>query len=255
MNKKFYVWLLAGCLLFGSAIFVQAQEEADEPMWETIMLTPDNTKLKVLAENLRKHNQQYHSEGAHDATVYTINTGPNTGKIVWMMGPLKFTDLDTRPAEGGHDENWRDNIMPNVKKLSHGEYWQGDNKLSNTSMMTGDPSVYPIVFVRYWKVDIDHGHNVEHMLKMVSETVKAMEGENPWGVYYNLFRQGDMGRHIATVGFSKNWAEYDEDPKFKKTFLKVHGEDSWDGFVRNMDLTFEDSWDEIWTYSKEMSGD
>ena len=224
-------------------------------MWETIMLTPDNTKLKVLAENLRKHNQKYHSEGAHEATVYTINTGPNTGKIVWMMGPLKFTDLDSRPAEGGHDEDWRDNIMPNVKKISHGEYWQGDSKLSNTTMMTGDASAYPIVFVRYWKVNAEHSYNVEHMLSIISKTVKAMEGENPWGVYYNLFRQGDMGRHIATVGFSKNWAEYDEDPKFKKTFEAQFGEDKWDSFIRSMDHVLDDSWDEIWTYSKEMSGD
>ena len=254
MNKRFIVMLLALCMTLGVVPMLYGQDDAAEPMWETIMLTPDNTKLKVLAENMRAHNQKYHKEGAHQSTVYTISTGPNTGKIIWMMGPLKFADLDTRPAEGGHDEDWRDNIMPYIKKMSHGEYWQGDMKLSNTSMMDGDASEYPIVFVRYWKIKAGHGHNIEHMLGMVSETVKAMEGENPWGVYYNLFRQGDMGRHVATVGFSKNWAEYDEDPIFKKTFLKTHGENSWDGFVRNMDMTFEDSWDEIWVYNKEMSG-
>ena len=254
MNKKFLTLLFLGVFLVGP-MTTQAQEDADDPMWETILLTPDNTKLKTLGENMRNHNQKYHSEDPYNATVYTISTGPNTGKMVWMMGPLKFTHLDSRPAEGGHDEDWRDNIMPYVKKISHGEYWQGDNKLSNTAMMTEGPGQYPIVFVRYWKVELGHGHNINHLLKMVSETVKAMEGDNPWGVYYNLFRQGDMGRHIATVGFSKNWAEYDEDPIFKKTFLETHGENSWDGFVRNMDLTFEDSWDEIWTYSKELSGD
>ena len=254
MNKNLIVLLIAGLLILGYSPSLQAQDDADEPMWETILITPDNKNLKVLAENMREHNQKYHSEGPYTASVYTINTGPNVGKIVWMMGPLKFTHLDNRPSAGGHDESWRDNIMPYVKKLSHGEYWQSDSKLSNTSMMTGDPGTYPIVFVRYWKVNIDNGHNINHLLKMVSETVKAMEGENPWGVYYNLFRQGDMGRHIATVGFSKNWAEYDEDPTFKDTFLKTHGENSWDGFVRNMDMTFDDSWDEIWTYSPEMSG-
>ena len=254
MYKKLFTLMFLGVFLLGP-MTIQAQEDADEPMWETILLTPDNTKLKTLGENMRNHNQKYHSEGAHKATVYTITTGPNTGKMVWMMGPLKFSHLDSRPAEGGHDEDWRDNIMPYLKKISHGEYWQGDSKLSNTAMMTEGPGQYPIVFVRYWKVELGHGHNINHLLGMVSKTVKAMEGDNPWGVYYNLFRQGDMGRHIATVGFSKNWAEYDEDPIFKKTFLATHGDNSWDGFVRNMDLTFEDSWDEIWTYSKELSGD
>ncbi len=253
MNKRFIVLLLALCMTMGIIPMTYGQDEADDPMWASILLTPDNTKLKQLEENIKAHNKKFNKEGPRQSSIYNIVTGPNAGKIVWMMGPLTFTDLDT-PGEAGARESWRDNIMPYVKKMSHGEFWQGDMKLSNTSMMDGDPSKYPLVFVRYWKIELGHGHNIENMLKMVSETVKAMEGENPWGVYYNLFRQGDMGRHVATVGFSKNWAEYDEDPTFKKTFLKTHGENSWDGFVRNMDMTFEDSWDEIWRYNKEMSG-
>ena len=253
MNKKLLTLLFLGVFLLGPMTTKAQDDAADDPMWVAVLLTPDNTKLKALEENMRTYNEQYHNEGARKSTVYRVVTGPNTGKLVWMMGPLTFTDLDTKPGDGAR-EYWRDNVMPNIKKMTQTEFWQGDSKLSNTSMMEG-PGEHPIVFVRYWKVELGHGHNINHMLGMVSKTVKAMEGENPWGVYYNLFRQGDMGRHIATVGFSKNWAEYDEDPMFKKTFLATHGEDSWDGFVRNMDLTFEDSWDEIWIYSKEMSGD
>ena len=83
-----------------------------------------------------------------------------------------------------------------------------------------------------------------------------MEGENPWGIYTNLFRQGyEIGRHIAWVAFYKNWTEFDEDDNtFKDTFLKVHGDDSWDSYVRGMDDTFSNSWDEIWVYDKNMSG-
>ncbi len=254
MNRNLFALLISGLLLLGSNVNLSAQEDADDPMWETIMLTPDNTKLKVLGENMRAHNQKYHKEGAHTANVYTISTGPHTGKIVWIMGPLKFADLDTRPAQGGHDEDWRDNIMPNLKKISHGEYWKGDNKLSNTDMLTGDASAYPIQHVRYWEVNSEHGYSVDHLLEMISKTIKAMDGVNPWGVYDNLFRQGDIGRHLATVGFSKKWAEYDEDPKFKKAFVKTFGEDSWQPFLRGMDHAFDNSWDEVWIWNKEMSG-
>lgn len=256
MNKNFISILLIALMVFGSVGIINAQEEgAEDPMWESILLTPDNTKLKVLGENMRAHNEKYHKEGAHNANVYTISTGPNTGKMVWMMGPLKFADLDTRPAVGGHDDDWRDNIMPYVKKMSHGEYWKGDAKLSNTDMMEGtDPGEYSILHVRYWEVNSKHGYMVDHLLEMISKTVKAMDGVNPWGVYDNLFRQGDLGRHLATVGFSKKWAEYDEDPKFKKAFVKTFGEDSWDSFVKGMGHAFDNSWDEVWTYSKELSG-
>ena len=83
-----------------------------------------------------------------------------------------------------------------------------------------------------------------------------MDGVNPWGFYDNQFRQGyDIGRHIASVSFLKNWAELDDDDKFKETFLKVHGDDSWDAFQRGTSDSFHNTWDEIWVYDKNMSGD
>ena len=254
MNRNFISILLVAFMVFGSSFVIQAQDDTPDPMWRTILLTPDNKNRKTLGENMRAHNQKYHGDGPYKSTVYNITTGPNFGKMVWMMGPLTFTDLDSQPRDG-YTENVQANILPYIEDMTHGEFWEGDMKLSNTAMMDGDASKYPIVFVRYWKVNIDHMHNAEHMLKMISEAVKAMEGENPWGVYYNLFRQGDMGRHIATVGFSKNWAEYDDDPTFKAAFDKVHGKDAWEPWIRNMQLTFDDSWDEIWIYNKSLSGD
>lgn len=81
-----------------------------------------------------------------------------------------------------------------------------------------------------------------------------MEGENPWGVYWNEFRQGDLGRHVASVGFLKNWAEMDDDNNFKETFEKVHGKSKWQAFLDLGDRTFSNSWDEVWSYNKHMSG-
>jgi len=254
--KKFVLPFIALLLGLGSFQLLSAQDSDEkDPMWETIILTPDLTKLKILGENMRKHNQKYHKQGPYSASVYNIVSGPYTGKMVWIMGPVQFPQLDSRPAEGGHDEDWRDNVMPYLKNVEQGEYWQGDNKLSNTSMMTGDPGQYPILFTRYWEVNIAHQHQIEARLKLISETFKAMEGVNPLGVYYNLFRQGKLGRHIATVGFYKNWTDFDRELKFKDAFLKSHDENEWDAFIADSDLLLDDSWDEIWEYDKYLSGD
>ena len=242
-------------IVFGTMITVNAQEESKSyNMWEDILLTPDNTKLKVLGDNMRKHNATYHKNAPYIATVYNITTGPNSGKIIWQMGPMKYSHNDNRPGKGGHDSDWRDNVMPYIKKMHTIEYWRQDDELSNTSMLDGDDAKYPIFFVRYSEVEDGHGSSIKPFFKMVSETIKAMDGENPWGLYYNEFRQGDLGRHLATVGFYKNWAEFDEDNNFKKTFLKVHGEDSWDSFIDMGERTFSNSWDEIWEYNAHMSG-
>jgi hypothetical protein len=64
-----------------------------------------------------------------------------------------------------------------------------------------------------------------------------------------------MGRHFATSSFYKNWTDFDRDPMYKKAFLKVNGEDSWDAFLKDMDQLMDNSWDEIWSYDKYLSGD
>ena len=249
-----FLSILITCLVASPTTLAQQEDEKD-PMWETIILTPDLTKLKILGENLRKHNQKYHKTAPYQATVYNIVSGPDTGKLVWLMGPVTFPQLDSRPAQGGHDEDWRDNVMPYIKKVEQGEYWEGDSKLSNTSMLTPNPADYPILFTRYWKVDINHQHQIQGRLELISKTIKEMPGVNPWGIYYNLFRQGDLGRHIATVGFYKNWTDFDRDWEFKKTFMNSHDDNDWYSFVRDTDLLLEDSWDEIWEYDKNLSGD
>jgi hypothetical protein len=254
MKKTSISYLLIAALFLSTIATVTAQD-AEDPMWETIMIVPDNTKLKVLEENMRKHNQKYHKEGPYKSTVYAISTGPNMGKLVWMMGPLKYSHLDARPAAGGHDEDWRDNVMANVKKVEQGEYWTGDSKLSNTAMLTEDPGAYPILFTKYWEVESGHGFGVENHFKMGSEAIKAMEGVHPWGLYYNEFQQGNIGRHIATVSFFKNWTDFEKDWTFRKSFDSVHGENAWMGWIRNRDATFSNIWDEIWVYDKNMSGD
>ncbi|WP_373074888.1 hypothetical protein [Zeaxanthinibacter enoshimensis] len=252
---NFYLlWVLSIALIPGYGLMAQ-EENNDYVMYESIILTPNTTKLKVLGENMQKHNQKYHSTAPYSANVYNISTGANAGKMIWMMGPMKFADLDKRPAEGGHDEDWRDNIMPYINEMGTAEYWKADSKLSNLSMMDGTPGQYPIIYVRYWDVEKGQGHNVDKFLETVSSTIKNMPGDNTWGVYDNQFRQGEAGRHLATVSFHKKWAELDEPNKFRESYNEMHGENTWDAFIKNNQMTFSNSWDEIWVYNKKLSGE
>ena len=42
---------------------------------------------------------------------------------------------------------------------------------------------HPLLYVRYFEVIKVEGHNIKTIFTQVSETIKAMEGENPWSVY------------------------------------------------------------------------
>ncbi len=255
MIKKSIAFAMVITIALGSLTTVKAQEKKSYTMWESITITPDNTKLKALGEAMKKHNQTYHKAGPYKAYVYNIVSGPNANKIVWEMGPVRFSDFDKRPSTGGHDEDWRDQVMPNVKSLNTVEYWRKDDKLSNEGALDPNKVSHPILYIRYLEVADGQGYNINRLLKQVSETIKAMDGENPWGVYYNEGRQGSkIGRHIATVSFLKNWEEMDEDGKFKETFVKIHGKNSWDPFIKGFSQTFVNSWDEIWKFNPELSG-
>lgn len=254
MFKTTIASVLMLLMVFSFSTNANAQESEDYKLWEDIMLTPDFTKLKTLQINIRKHNQRYHNSGPYEASVYNITTGPNAGNIIWEMGPMMYKHNDTRPEADGHDEDWRDNVLSNIKTMHTVEYWREDKKLNNTSMLDSDGTKYPILFMRYFEVNEGLTPGVETFFERNSKTVKALEGVNPWGVYYNEFRQGNLGRHIVTINFSQNWADFDRDVKWEENFNKVNGENAWQNQLELYQVTFKNSWDEIWVYNKDMSG-
>jgi len=250
------VSILMLAMVFTFSTTVNAQESEDYTMWENIMLTPDFTNLKTLQANMRSHNQKYHKVAPYTATVYNISSGPNAGNIIWQMGPMMFKHNDGRPSDNGHDEDWRDKIMPYIKKMHSIEYWTQDDDKSIVEMLAGTEVKYPILFIRYFEVEEGHGYSLDNHFKQISETLKSIEGAHPWGLYYNDFQQGDLGRHVATVGFYKDWADFDAvRPSFVDAYEKLYGKNSWDTFLKARDHTFSNRWDEIWEYNKSMSGD
>lgn len=253
MLKRTTSSLIVIMMLCGLFTNVSAQD-APRIIWEYMMLTPDKSNLKKLQDNMHDHNAKYHNQVPYQAYVFTIATGPNIGKIIWQMGPLNFTDLDSRPSDNGHDEDWRDNVLPYIKYTTNGEYWKTDMKISELENMDPNTVTHPLLSVRYMNVNQEQGYLVDDILEKIKATRGEMDDPNPWGVYDNLFQQGEKGRHLATVRFLKNWAELDEDGNFKEAFIKAHGEKEWPKFLDAYEDAFTDSWDEIYQYNAHMSG-
>ncbi|GAA4281454.1 hypothetical protein [Gaetbulibacter aestuarii] len=253
IKTSFNFQTLLVLILLSTGFNLNAQDDSDNyVMHESVMVTPDNTHLTILGENLRKHNMKFHNEGPFNASVFTISTGPNAGNMIWMMGPLMFKNLDSRPSSDAHDKDWRENVMPYIKKMYTVEYWRRNDKLSNFENL--DINTYPIIFVRYGEVNQDMAFLMKPFFEMVSKTIKAMDGDNPWELFYNEFRQGDLGRHVASVDFYKNWAEFDAPGTFRETFNKTIGENEWQRFLEMEKNLFTNTWDEIWEYNKYLSG-
>lgn len=219
-------------------------------MYEMVQLTPDGNDNNQLKEAMKSHNAKFHNEGPHSAVVFSVSSGPEVGTLLWMMGPLKYSDLDSRPAGDAHDADWA-KVMEHIETVGNVEYWKRDDDLS---VFDPDAAPSPMLYIRTWKVRQGKGFLVGGHLKQASAAVKAMAGENSWSVWDNEFRQGSRGRHIATVSGLNNWADLEDsgEARFAEAFKKVHGEDAWIPFIRSRALAYEDWYDEIWTMEVDM---
>lgn len=231
-------------------IFTGYSQEDDKSykMYEILYLTPRTDKIMELNEALAKHNKTFHKDAPYQVHVWMINTGPHTGDLAWVMGAATFTDLDSRPESKEHQEDWMKNVMPNVKKVSDGEYWKQDEKVSYSpeGSFTGKEiwTVYDIVPFE--------GYRFTALLENVVEVYKAKNYPNYFEVYRSQFDGGNG--HDVAIGFGfKNYAFFDEDEKFWNDYEEVHGEGSRWKFFEEYREVVKGSYDELSEFIPELS--
>lgn len=214
--KKFLfliVFLLAGMITYGQDSYI---------MYETMYIKPKYGKIKEFYEALAAHNKKFHAVGPNTVAIQRVVNGSRAGQLVWVMGPLTFTDLDNRPSDEAHLDDWNA-LMPYIDEVTEVEYWRMDPDLSYTPEGW---NFTPKIHIRSW--ELKHGKSEEFlgMMKKIVEVFRTKKYDNSWHVYWNYFQTGN-GRDISGVfGFDK-WAFYDEDPVFIKDFEEIHGEGSW----------------------------
>ena len=188
---------------------------------------------------VKAHNAKYHKEGAYEASLYSIATGNEAGWYVWTMGPCTFTDLDGRPDEGGHADDWAKNVDPYVEEYGRVEYWRWNEKLSFRK--ANDNKMIQILWL-----DLERGEY--YRFKNFMEKIQAIHEKMDDGiaVYNNQFNQND-GRDVAIVWSMANWAEMDkEDWKMSEEYEKAYGEGSWDLALEEWEDCVAGMTSEVW---------
>lgn len=230
-------------------VFSGFAQETDYNMYQMIYITPKYDKLKELGEAMAKHNKEFHN-GTYKASIWMAQTGPHTGDWCWVMGPGTYTELDSRPESKEHMEDWRDNVMPHVKKLSEGEYWKRDDK---HSYIKDDAFSGKEIWSMY-DIKPFEGYRFNELLKNVVEVYKQKDYPNYMEVYRTQF-SSENGRDIAIAFGFKNWAFFDEEDKFWKDYEEVHGEGSkWKFFEEYRDVVVS-TYDEVSELVPELSSD
>ncbi len=230
------------------AFTVQAQ---DYIMFSTVTLDPVPSKMKELRQGLADHKAKYHEDNTpFQASLFRISSGPNSGKIIWLEGPQKFSDFDDYDGLGqGHGEHWGTQVEGNCQSMGHTEYWKEWDQYSRNSS-----KLAPIYVNKYLAVNVKErqGFRINGLLEKLSAAIKTIEGDFSWSIYSNEFEQGKLGRHFVIVTSFDSWTELDKEvnqfgqrKKIRTAFDKIHGEGSHQRFMDEWRDVFEDSYDEV----------
>ena len=219
MKKPFIV----GIALLAYAGITLAQTE--NVVFETIFLKPKTENLKELGEKLATHNKKFHPEGPYAANSWQVLTGEHSGQILWVMGPFTFADLDNRPDEGGHDDDWAGNVMPLTHGMHDGNYWR---MLTDYGYLPSEN--YQGKIMRARLIDVKPGKWDEflHLMTMINKVYAA----NNFGHSFALFDNwsNDGVNDAAIVWQYDNYAYFDVDLEFTKKYEEVYGDNSWNQF-------------------------
>ncbi|MEW6982564.1 hypothetical protein AAD001_07910 [Colwelliaceae bacterium 6471] len=250
--KKIITLIAASALLTMPAV---AEEKKSYTQWDTFRFTVDNKQAKTFTKNMRSHIKKYHTQAPMKTKIYNVAYGPNTNELIWVMGPVSFSELDARPDNKKHDEDWADNINPYIVSYGQGEIWRNMEGLmiNNLDENSKDPERF---IARYLTVNTDKESEVfKYLLMQVKNTLEKIGKSKFWTVMDNQFIQGQLnGRHLMALSDLDNLAEMDEDWEFSKHFEELYGKGSFKAFQANYSEVFDNQWNEVITVNKEMSG-
>jgi len=224
--------------------------QTDYMMFESIYLDPNMDQLKQLGDNMKSHNNKYHSQDPYRASVWNVLTGKNSGKLAWIMGPCTFTDLDNRPSDGGHDEDWRDNVMTHIDKMSDGAYW----RLMDGFSYQPENLTPKVMWARY--VDVKRGKwdEFEHLMTTIMKNYETNNFGHSMGLYENVVNDGS-GRDVAIVWQYENYSYLDQNLEFSQKYEEIYGDNSWRDFMEAIYDYTESVQDELFEVMPAMSAD
>lgn len=235
-------------ILFATTLLSQ-EEDNSYFMYENTYLAVKSDKVEAFAKAMAKHNETFHKDGPFHANVWSVVVGTRSGQFVWSMGPCTFTDLDSRPDDKAHNDDWVNNVMPNVWKAHSSNMYRNDKKRSYWPEGTKASKL----IITTYDIKNFETYRFKKLLDQVTEVYKEKEYKRAFSTYWPAFSIDDDADIILVGSFDK-WAEFDENTKFKKDFEEVHGEGSWDDFMSEYKAITISQQEEVWSIVPELSG-
>ena len=132
---------------------------------------------------MAKHNEKYHGDGPYHANIWMVTGGHYSGSVVNSMGSCTFTDLDSRPASKEHNEDWSQNVMPNVHKILETGYWKRADKISYQP----ESPIFPKLLITIYDIKQWQEYRFKAVFEKVVEVYKSKSSDKLFSVYFPAF--------------------------------------------------------------------
>jgi hypothetical protein len=208
---------------------------------------PKVDKMLEFEKALANHAQKYHI-GDVRWRVFEIATGPDAGGYHVVEGPKSWESEDTRgDINEAHNNDWHKSVTIYLTDRGSSGYSVYVDSLSTVAI--GDYSDKVQITHIYPKIGC--GNKVITMLKKL-KAVWAAEGST-MAVYevnasgapqFAVARRFKQGLKEKADGFRK---------PFKATYEKVHGVGSYDLYIDDIKLYYDDVWSELIFYRADLS--
>lgn len=238
-------------LMLFSPLLGFAQAADEYLIFELNYFTPAPGKSAAFESALGAHNKKFHASGPYGVRVYTILNGPNTGQYVWSMGPLKWSAYDGKPSgEEMHDQDWSSTVDPNLSQGSNTQFMKLDSKLSR---FPNDFSVNRIYF-NHWDAKPMSNQKLKDLIEKVHKVYVEKLPNDTYGIYFNELPSTKAGNDISVGFFFDKYSWISEDSGFDKKFEEVHGNGSWETFLKDWHDNVLGMESEIWEFREDLSG-
>lgn len=231
--------------------FLAVSQDSNEYMvFENGLLSPQLDKISEFESGLAAHNKKYHNEGQYGARVYWVGNGPNTGKYLWVMGPLPWSAFDNRPEKEGHDEDWNNNVLKYMLPETDQTYFKFESGLSNF------PKDFTLnkLLVDYYDIKPFQNAKAMALLEKIKKVMTEKFPEGTYGIYSNEMPNSKDGNDISFISFFEKSAWLGEDRKFAEKYNEVHGAGSFETFLKDWENVTQGNYTELWHFRPELSG-
>ena len=230
--------------------FVAFSQAGTELIFEIATHSVSRDNAAQVEHAMGAHNKKYHASGPNGVRVFIVQTGKDSGKYKWVMGPGPWSSLDTRPSDDAHNVDWKGNVARYLGEEGSTEYISLDPALSR---FPADFNVDKL-FVRY--VDVVRGktEQAKEILKKINRVYTEKIPGETYGIYFNEIPSTSAGRDITIVSFFDKYAWMAEDNDFNAKYDAIYGKGAADAMWVSWQQVTSSQECEIWEYQEELSG-